>query len=156
MPDDYIHGEHESMRFERIKADLKVGCDCIRDNAENTDDVFGRRIFGFEPTDDDFLSYLELGKRLSGNNCKAHCQYRGVSMTLVRSRDQKTEHWKTVASFKPIWRYWLLFRLKPTAGVVWATPSTSDIDHHDLLKSDHFSIAFLDLIEVFDAQDNDV
>lgn len=140
------------MPFERISADLKAGCDCIADNGENTTDVFGRRILESNPSGSDFLSYLELGRELSGDTCKAHCQYRGVSMTLVTDSKDKKRHWRTVASIKPIWRYWLLFKLKPSAGVVWATPSYSDPGHHDLLKADHFVIDLVDAIEVFDAR----
>ncbi len=69
--------------FDDLHKDLN--CDCLISNgiAENTSDVFARRVRDTPPTLNDFTSNYERGHPQQAADCEYLCKHRGVSMNKI-------------------------------------------------------------------------
>jgi hypothetical protein len=139
------------MTFEQLHDEIKQGCNCLQYGSPPiADHAFYRQGENIPATDDDFKSHWELQKPLSGNSCKNHCDYRGVSIFQIKDElDRKKIELKKSFQFSPIPRKIAYFvRIKNDAGLVW--DQQKDNGHCNLFKCDNFSLEYVEFVDVFD------
>jgi hypothetical protein len=140
------------MTFDKLHRDIK--CDCLENSeiAENTVDMFARRVRYDPPRIKDFTSFLDRKHPVARpDDCHYLCMHRGVSITKVdaSSEAELKKRWAEYVKFKPgTPRMYCKFRLKTGAGKVWPTPSREDTYHNTLLRSDQFHLKQIEVVEV--------
>lgn len=128
-------------------------CRCVDKRAVvDCNKAFVRRTSDKQPSESDFLSYWESGKRPGRKSthtryCEDVCRHKGVSVRLYTTHEELVQHYRTTLSFKrKTTPYYCIVKLTPAAGKVSYTPSNADQMHHDILKADQFTIGDLTLV----------
>lgn len=144
------------MTFDHLHEGIENGCKCTNfaGVAENISDFFVRAVREEVLSIDDWKSYQELGKLPRyKQNCANSCKWRGVSIyKLTDNVSEIREKWLSIVGFfspQGIKRdYVCVFRLKNGAGKVWDTSNNKPEAHHDLLKSDAFTLEKVEVQEI--------
>lgn len=140
------------MTFNQIEKD--TNCVCIKDAFEDFQGVYARKINkkGATPKERDFKSYWEGGKRPDDEtDCNLTCRYKGVSInpwnTATKNFVQElfTESVRISPKHK---KKICIFKLAAEGGRYRHTPIEGNEDHHDLMKSDQFSMESILLQEM--------
>jgi hypothetical protein len=141
------------MTFETITQG--TNCKCLKNCIENIVDVFARRTGDSKEIKiRDFKTHFERGKEVSSlNDCDEVCGNRGLSIYLWNDNSKSAildKHMTTVAIGPKLKNHLSLVKLKAQAGMIKNTPVKDEIDgeyHHDLYKSDSFTLDFVELVE---------
>lgn len=140
------------MTFNDLQID--TDCDCIKDAFEDFEGLYARKMNkkGTEPKARDFKSYWESGKRPTDEkNCDATCRYKGVSVNPWNEKTKSfvqelfTESVRIAPKHK---KKICIFKLAAEGGAFRHTPVEGNEDHHDLMKSDQFSVESILLQEM--------
>ena len=138
------------MTFNNITND--TNCNCFDVAAENVTSLFARVLKKSKVTDKDFFSHWERNHRAV--ECEKICGLKGVSVSKIDDNEIKgkivsyySEVFKVSPNYK---RGVLIFKLKNDAGIFKSTPSKNNPYHHDLYKSDGFTLKLVDEIETCD------
>ena len=141
------------MKFDRLHSDIEFNC--TDQVAENTGDIFTRKLRGNSVKDRDFESYWEQGKRPSDEQlCDRDivCKYKGVSIHKHESEHKIIKHYEYMHKFAPKHlegRYYCIFKLREGAGKVWRTGGGGiKPKHYTFFKSDNFEIDMLGAVKI--------
>jgi len=143
------------MNFNELMTD--TDCNCIENAIEAADKLFARKINRPKPTANDFKSKWEkldtIDKQhfISLSDCKRICGLKGISVNDWNKESKKSVINKFLTTFRisPKSKDSIfIFKLLPNAGLIEHTPSSNDIFHYDLYKSDEFSLNLLSENEV--------
>ncbi len=132
------------MTFKNIQNDTY--CNCLNDCFENNDELFARKIgkSGSIPKDRDFKSYWESGKRPENlNDCNLVCKYKGISVNPWNSKTKDfiiNLYSESVRIAPKHEKKICVFKLAKDGGQYRHTAEIGNENHHDLLKSDQFTI----------------
>ncbi|MBL7920454.1 MAG: hypothetical protein JNJ40_09080 [Bacteroidia bacterium] len=129
------------MTFENITKDSK--CNCLESTFEDTESLYARVLRKQTFDDKDFLTKWEKEHR--HDDCETVCSdLKCLSISKVDSDAVKEEIvniYKKIMNLSPKYKKGvLLFKIKEGAGVYKKTPFDDNPYHHDLYKSDAFSI----------------
>lgn len=144
-----------TITFENLHRDIDCNCICLN-TKEDCTSIFLRLIKGNDLTINDLQSYCEEGKSLRRNNadCDYICKSRGLSVTIYQPDAEERFVQKFTESknfFRPLESRVIAYcklRFKKGAGKVKPTPSRTDCYHHTFFKSDNFSIASIEVLEI--------
>ncbi len=131
------------MTFKYLEEETE--CDCLNEAFEDFSNVYARKVGkASTPKERDFKTHWERGKKPDNlEDCKAVCSYMGLSVhpwndnTKERVQDHYTESCKIAPGHK---KKICVFKVATNGGKFKHTPISNDEIHHDLLKSDQFSI----------------
>ena len=140
------------MTFDKLHEGIIEGCRCTDFRPIEEDFIsatFTRCVVKKNVDPDDFLSFKEantdIGER-NLNNCKKHCQHRGVSINrLEDNASEIKEKYRNIKSLSPeagtefnLDKYVCVFQLNSNAGQVWDDSNGNPTGHRSLLKCDSF------------------
>jgi hypothetical protein len=132
------------MTFNNISSE--TNCTCINDAFEDPNKLYARKIgkSGSIPKDRDFKSYWEGGKRPDNlSDCQLVCSYKGVSVNPWNdtTRDFVIDLYTQSVRITPKHEKKIcIFKLDSEGGKYRHTPEKGNDSHHDLIKSDQFTI----------------
>jgi len=139
------------MKFDRLHKD--TDCNCVDGAEENISNIFSRAINRNTVREIDFTSNWDkppIPKK--SINCNNTCKLKGISISRIKESDDKQKVIENYVSFfkcSPKYKEYLaLFKFKKDAGLIKNTPSKNIIFHHDFYKSDEFTMAHLEHIEL--------
>ncbi len=132
------------MTFNKIKKD--TDCNCMKNAFEDFEKSYARKIgkSGSTPKDRDFRSYWEQNKRPENlNDCNLVCSFKGLSVNPWNENtkniivDLYTESVRITPKHE---KKICIFKLTKEGGIFKHTPEKGNDHHHDLIKSDQFTI----------------
>lgn len=140
------------MTFNNIEND--TNCDCIKEAFIDFEELYARKIGkkGATPKERDFKSYWESEKRPDNlQDCNLVCRYKGISInpwnkqTMSFVQELYTESVRISPKHK---KKICVFKLAKGGGKFRHTPEDKNEKHHDLIKSDQFTMESILLHEM--------
>lgn len=139
------------MTFKNISVDTQ--CECLNSTFEDTEGVYARKVGkSSTPKERDFKTHWERTKRPDNlEDCENVCNYKALSIHPWNS-DTKSivqNHYTESCKIAPGQKKKIcIFKLAENSGRFKQTPLENDEFHHDLYKSDQFSMESILHIEM--------
>lgn len=137
-----------SMEFKNLHLDIE--CDCIDGCNVDTNTTFALRTLGQTLSEDDFISYWDLGRRpQKSNSCHSKCALKAQSMSIMNdeSKDDVTNIYKEIFPLVPAYiQYLTIIKFKEDCGMTKPSPSYRNKHHYSFYKCDEFKLENVELI----------
>lgn len=136
------------MEFKKLHID--INCICIEGCSYKPEEIFAFRTLKETLTEEDFMSYWDLGRRDTKNKgCGTKCALKAQSLSIHNdiSKDEVKKIYTEIFPLTPAYiQYISIIKFKDDCGVTKSSPSYRNAHHHSFYKSDEFKLENVELL----------